>query len=33
MKSWEAADVGPAWEWLDIIPDGLGARFYRIGIQ
>ncbi len=33
LKSWEAVDIGPAWEWLDDIPDGLGARFYRIGVQ
>ncbi len=33
LKSWEAVDVGPAWEWLDDTSDGLGSRFYTIGIQ
>jgi hypothetical protein len=33
LRFWESIDVGPAWQWLDEKPDGLGRRFYRIGIR
>ena len=33
LTFWESIDVGSAWQWLDDMPDGLGSRFYRIGVR
>jgi hypothetical protein len=33
LVSWESIDVGSAWQWLDEKPDGVGRRFYRIGVR
>jgi len=33
LMTWESVEVGLAWQWLDDKPDGLGRRFYRIGIR
>ncbi len=33
LMLWESIDVGSAWQWLDEKPDGLGRRFYRIGVR
>jgi hypothetical protein len=30
---WESIGVGSVWQWLDEMPDGLGSRFYRIGVR
>ncbi len=32
LLTWESVEVGPVWQWLDDIPDGLGKRFYRVGV-
>jgi hypothetical protein len=33
MTFWESIDVGSVWQWLDEMSDGLGRRFYRIGVR
>jgi hypothetical protein len=33
MMTWDAIEVGSAWEWLDDWASGLGLRFYRVAVR